>query len=165
MKVTKELNCFKGNRISTVIKGSKLVKLKYLFPPTCTGYWWLPLSPAPPCQGWVMAPSSLALGHSRHSAYSSVRKAFLFHLSLLLGSSLMIKMLSLPLVPGLLCYLLKMGVAWVSESLGKVSFRSSFLWRPLFESFIWQNGKNSWSGKILIFLLFCYSSPWYNLKT
>lgn len=73
---------------------------------------------------------------------SYLRKPFLFPLSLFWINDLN----ALSPVPGLLCYLLTMGVARVSKSLGKVQFGSHFLWRPFFESFIWQNGKNSWSG-------------------
>lgn len=90
------------------------------------------------------------LKHSRHSAfkwfflYAYLRKSFLFHLNLFLFFN--DSHAFFPVVPGLLCYLLKMGVAWVSKSIGKVQFRSSFLWRSFFESAVWQNGKNSWSG-------------------
>lgn len=51
------------------------------------------------------------------------------------------------LVPGLLCHLLTVGVAWISQIFGKVQFRSIIFWRTLLESPVWKNGQDSWSGK------------------
>lgn len=51
-----------------------------------------------------------------------------------------------PPVPRLLRCLFAMGVARSPKTTGEVWLRSSLLWRTFFESFIWQNGKNSWPG-------------------
>lgn len=100
---------------------------------THNGLWCWPITPSP-------RPPPPAFSYGFWDSY--LRKPFLFHLSLFWVNDLN----AFSLVPGLLCYLLKMGVAWVSKSLGKVQFRSHFLWRSFFESLIWQNGKNSWPG-------------------
>lgn len=68
----------------------------------------------------------------------------LLHPDWLLGCSLMTQCF-LP-VPRLLLCLFAMGVAGSPQTTGEVWLRSSLLWRTFFESFIWQNGKNSWSG-------------------